>query len=333
MLRVSLCQRNRSRDIMTWYARIFDTETKEIRYESLGTTRKAEAQGELQARMAEGAFRKKGKSDATLGDAFDAYILYLERSGCSRSSVTTALNAFRAVGGLRKERLEGIDRRKLADAFSEAVQGKKPGSRNTMRRNIRTAIARAIDTLGLDIRNPADAIPQAKDPRPERDFWTPEQVDRILDCAPSRRYRLLWAFMAFCGLRIHEALKAVPGDIRDGNLYVMGKGAKPAKVPVCARMADEIRRAGGKWDFSGMGHSTEPVAEAARKAIPEGFRGKATNHRFRHSFASNLVRAGVNAKAVQKLMRHANIQTTLSIYSHVLDEDLAGEVEKMFGRA
>lgn len=317
---------------MTWYARIFDTETKEIRYESLGTTRKAEAQGEMQARMADGSFRKKGKSDATLGDAFDAYLAYLERKGCSEHSARTALYAFRAVEGLRKERIEGIDRQKLADTFSDAVQGKRPGTRNTMRRNIRTAIARAIDTLGLEIRNPADAIPLAKDPRPERDFWTPEQVDRILDCAPSRRHRLLWAFMAFCGLRIHEALKAVPGDIRDGNLYVTGKGAKPSKVPVCARMAAEIRRAGGKWNFSGMGHSPALVAEAAKRAIPEGFRGKATNHRFRHSFASNLVRAGVNAKAVQKLMRHSNIQTTLAIYSHVLDEDLASEVEKMFGK-
>ena len=314
---------------MTWYARIFDTETKEIRYESLGTTRKAEAQGEMQARMADGSFRKRGKSDATLGDAFDAYILYLERSGCSRSSVTTALNAFRAVGGLRTERLEGIDRRKLADAFSEAVQGKKPGTRNTMRRNIRTAIARAIDTLGLDIRNPADAIPLAKDPRPERDFWTPEQVDRILDCAPSRRHRLLWAFMAFCGLRIHEALKAVPGDIRDGNLYVTGKGAKPAKVPVCARMAEEIRRAGGTWDFSGMGHSTEPVAEAAKRALPEGFRGKATNHRFRHSFASNLLVRGASIKAVQLLMRHENVALTLSIYSHLLPSDLEAAADSL----
>ena len=36
MIRVSLCQRNKSRGILTWYVRIFDTETKDIRYESLG---------------------------------------------------------------------------------------------------------------------------------------------------------------------------------------------------------------------------------------------------------------------------------------------------------
>lgn len=35
MIRVSLSQRHRSRGILTWYARVFDTETKELRFESV----------------------------------------------------------------------------------------------------------------------------------------------------------------------------------------------------------------------------------------------------------------------------------------------------------
>lgn len=332
MLRVTLSQRNRSRGIMTWYARIFDTDARTVRYESLGTTRKTEAREEMQSRLAEGAFRKPGKGETTLGDALDAYILHLERKGCADSSVQTALCAFRTVESVRGERLEGLDRKRLQDAFFEATRNLRPSSRNLFRRIVGTAVRLAIRELDLEIRNPVEAIPVSKSLRKERDFWTPEQVDRILDRAPSRKHRLLWAFMAFCGLRVHEARKAKPEDVRDGFLHVVGKGGKYAKVPLCARMLEEIRRAGGTWDFAGTGTQAHVVAKAARAAIPEGFRGKATNHRFRHSFASNLIRAGVNVKAVSRLMRHSNANITLAVYSHVLDEDLSGELEKMFSR-
>ena len=141
-----------------------------------------------------------------------------------------------------------------------------------------------------NIRNPAEILRPRKKVDAERDFWTPGQVDRILDRAPDKRRRLLWAFMAFAGLRIHEALKAVPSDIRDGFLHVVGKGGKFAKVPLSSRMRSELDRVGWKWDFSGLTRDTYAVEKAAKEAVPEGFPGKANNHRFRHSFASNLVR-------------------------------------------
>ena len=72
MLRVSLIQRNKARRIMTWYARIFDTETKAIRYTSLGTTRKTEAYAVMMARQASGEFAEKGGDSRTVGEAVDA---------------------------------------------------------------------------------------------------------------------------------------------------------------------------------------------------------------------------------------------------------------------
>ena len=38
---------------------------------------------------------------------------------------------------------------------------------------------------------------------------------------------------------------------------------------------------------------------------------KANPHRFRHTFASDMVRAGVSLPALMQLMGHAQIQTTL----------------------
>ena len=61
------------------------------------------------------------------------------------------------------------------------------------------------------------------------------------------------------------------------------------------------------------------------------FEGVITHHRFRHSFASNLIRSGVNIKVVQQLMRHESIQITLNTYSHLLDYDLSDAIEALDG--
>ncbi len=48
--------------------------------------------------------------------------------------------------------------------------------------------------------------------------------------------------------------------------------------------------------------------------------GKFTPHSFRHTYATRLIRAGVNPVVVQRLMGHSTIQTTM-IYVHLFEED------------
>jgi site-specific recombinase XerD len=47
----------------------------------------------------------------------------------------------------------------------------------------------------------------------------------------------------------------------------------------------------------------------------------ANPHRFRHTFASDMVRAGVSLPALMQLMGHADIQTTL-VYVHITPQDV-----------
>ena len=47
----------------------------------------------------------------------------------------------------------------------------------------------------------------------------------------------------------------------------------------------------------------------------------ANPHRFRHTFASDMLRAGVSLPALMKLMGHSNIQTTL-VYINVTPLDV-----------
>jgi site-specific recombinase XerD len=48
---------------------------------------------------------------------------------------------------------------------------------------------------------------------------------------------------------------------------------------------------------------------------------KANPHRFRHTFASDMIRAGVSLPALMQLMGHAGIQTTM-VYLNVTPQDV-----------
>ena len=330
MIRTSMCQRNKSRGILVWYVRIFDTETKEIRYESLGTTRKTEAKDLMEAKIREGAFTSEVRQRTTLRKAMELYMAHIEQKGCTGRTLETYRYSFDHISQLYDTCLQDITKQQLLQAFLDGTEGQMSKSRNRVKTIVKSGFKYFTDVLELIPKNIAEVLPSTKDNRKERDFWTVEQIDRILDKAPSPDFRLLWSLMAFAGLRIHEAINVKKDDFREGFLYVVGKGNKPAKIPVSSRLSQELERCQWSWTFDEHMRNRWFIIKASSKAIPEGFHGRAGNHRLRHSFASNLIRSGVGVKQCQKLLRHASISTTLDIYSHLLDEDLEDSIEKMF---
>ena len=54
-----------------------------------------------------------------------------------------------------------------------------------------------------------------------------------------------------------------------------------------------------------------------------------TPHVCRHTYCSNMAKSGMNPKTLQYLMGHADIGTTLNVYTHVNFEDAKAEIEKL----
>ncbi|MCH7532702.1 MAG: tyrosine-type recombinase/integrase [Gemmatimonadetes bacterium] len=78
---------------------------------------------------------------------------------------------------------------------------------------------------------------------------------------------------------------------------------------------------GGSVDAS-IGSSaipTIPQREVKTAIRDTGILKNASCHTFRHTFATQLLRDGVNVRTVQKLMGHADIRTTM-IYLHAIDQ-------------
>ena len=57
---------------------------------------------------------------------------------------------------------------------------------------------------------------------------------------------------------------------------------------------------------------------ASRQGLEAGRARPITLHECRHSFASLMIAAGVNAKALQTFMGHANISITFDRYGHLM---------------
>jgi site-specific recombinase XerD len=58
---------------------------------------------------------------------------------------------------------------------------------------------------------------------------------------------------------------------------------------------------------------------------------QANPHRFRHTFGSDMIRAGVSLPALQRLMGHAYIHTTL-LYVQLTPKDVFAEYARAVGR-
>lgn len=334
MKRYSILQRYKSRGNNTWYGRISSNGI--VRYVSLGVKRKADAQEWLNLQNARKFMPESMQEelrDVKMTDAANHFLDFVSSahgptSLTFKAYATKLKNLTRWCEGRGILSLRDLNRER-ASRFATFISGSL--SAKTVREVIRVCkqfCKWCADTYELDEWSPFVAVKPPKVEKRKKDFWTLEQIDAILDMAPTPRFRLFWSLMAFAGLRQAEACSFGPGMLtEDGKLHVVGKGNKEAFLPVSDRLRAEIERFGtlndGMFDEPQFRYSRSNavIRDAVRKArlVSEG---EATNHRFRHSFASNLIRAGVNVKAVQQLMRHEKVQITLDTYSHLLQEDL-----------
>lgn len=161
------------------------------------------------------------------------------------------------------------------------------------------------------------------------------------------KHRALVLVLAYCGLRWGEAIALRVRDIdflrrritvhENAVQLVMThavgttKGDKVRTVPVPAFVLEEIAKlceGRGRDDlvFPGPdgGHLRRPVNRTGwfESAVKRAGIERVTPHDLRHTAASLAVSAGVNVKALQRMLGHASAAMTLDTYSDLFDEDL-----------
>jgi len=173
------------------------------------------------------------------------------------------------------------------------------------------------------------------------------EITAIIEAAKEKtplglRDRACLEILYGAGLRISELLgmKLADLDLVNHLLIVVGKGNKQRIVPFgkkAARSIDEYLLQGRPvlardrainflvLNVRGKRMSRMGFLKILRKyRIKAGISKRVTPHMFRHSFATHLLEAGADLRAVQELLGHADISTT-QIYTH-LDREYLKEI-------
>lgn len=145
---------------------------------------------------------------------------------------------------------------------------------------------------------------------------------------PYRDAAILELFYA-CGMRLSELVNLNANALQDGAdcLRVLGKGRKIRLVPVGEYAREAVARYLEMAGVSGdaplfisrlgrrmTGRSVELMLDKYLKASEIPFR--ISPHKLRHTFATHLLDAGADLRAVQELLGHSSLSTT-QIYTHV----------------
>ena len=223
-------------------------------------------------------------------------------------------------------------------------------------------IARALSALrslfkylaerGIVAANPAQTVRAPKAARRLPKALDVDQMATLLEAESghvmTHRDRAMWEVLYSCGLRVAElvGLDLRDLDLANGELRVVGKGAKERAVPVGRYAREQLQR----WlelrnEFAAAGENAvflsrrgsrlsvrSVQARLRRWALLRGLDTNVHPHMLRHSFASHLLESSGDLRAVQELLGHANISTT-QIYTHLDFQHLARVYDEAHPRA
>ena len=166
-----------------------------------------------------------------------------------------------------------------------------------------------------------------------------DEVARFWSSFRTARDLAIVGVMLLQGLRSAEVLGLNEDDVllSEAQLRVRGKGNKLRLLPLApetVQLLDHYRRLERpKAATAALFVSLKGTARGTRMTLA-GLRSLfryhrkrtgiqlANPHRFRHTFASDMVRAGISLPALMQLMGHADIQTTLRYYVQITPQDV-----------
>lgn len=210
----------------------------------------------------------------------------------------------------------------------------------------------------LIIDNPCIGLVKPSGTRKERRAITDVERKYILEIADSNPRFLLFLFMLFCGCRPSEAAAIRGMDIdRDKRLMkiVATKTRnKERHVPIPDYLYNRIpsdlnpfipivtNTVGKKLDESGRQHLWNAFKRELNLAAGcKMYRNKLVPpfpiaedlvpYCLRHTFCTDLQKAGVDIRVAQYLMGHSSITLTANIYTHIDDDTISDAAKKMNG--
>jgi integrase/recombinase XerC len=219
---------------------------------------------------------------------------------------------------------------------------------------VRSFLAHAV-RIGTIETSPAAGIPTPKRPKLLPKNLSVDEMFTLLDRiqgddVPSLRDRALLEFLYATGLRVGElaSLDLDGVDLSAGLVRVLGKGNKERIVPFGSKAktalaawlasAEALRRPGKDAEAVFLSlRGTRLTDRSMRRILDRRLReaaiaARVSPHALRHTFATHMLGAGADLRAIQELLGHASLSTTQR-YTHVGIEALMSAYDKAHPRA
>lgn len=211
-------------------------------------------------------------------------------------------------------------------------------------------------TEGYIEQSPSATLKRPKFTPDHYPVMTAEEISKFL-ATPIRKYpyqrdiraardKCMFYIGAYAGLRLAEVLHLSLDDVdlKANRMFVQGKRSKNVWQMIPEVLADQLFeylkvrmlprwRSDSKALFYGLyphkANTILPTQAMKRHLATCGLPSKYSFHSLRHTYATTLMRSGVDMRRIQELLRHENLATTLSIYMHPDEQDLRDAVARL----
>ncbi len=238
------------------------------------------------------------------------------------------------------EPLDQISRGDLQDLVDElAASGLAESTIEATLIPLRSIYRRELSRGRIKV-NPTTGLELPRSPSRRERIAPPEEAASLLAAVPAQD-RTVWATALYAGLRRGElrALRVSRIDLeagvilvhkgwddKEGEIETKGRNRRRVPIPQVLRehLLAHLMRTGRRDDDLVFGETASlPFNPKRLTARADGAWKRAeldriTLHECRHTYASFMIAAGVNAKALSEYMGHAGIAITLDRYGHLM---------------
>lgn len=275
---------------------------------------------------------------------FKDYLTYIEKVK-KRSAKTINSRYYTLRKFLRDIECEDFEQLTIyqVDAYlaSRCDELNTSESINSERRILRQFFDYVQRYLQIPMRFDSSMIKDVRADERKIQTFTPDQIRQVIKLCKNHQDKLMIATMFEAGLRISELVSLCVEDLNGSRLQILGKGGKVRLTLITPKLAEAIRdHLIDKRIFTGpiFRHNQKHKnntnlfldTDTVRQRMKRSFKAAGLTmhpHQLRHSFATGLLEKGADVRSVQKLLGHANLNTTMA-YLRRTDNHL----EEIFNR-
>ena len=254
--------------------------------------------------------------------------------------------------------IDQVDRLALRSFMSRLYEKSNSGTSMGRKLSTLSSFFKFLCREGYIKTNVAKTIPVPKKINKLPSHLSVDEVFRLLELPkpesfPGTRDRAILEIFYGTGIRVSELVGLSPDDLKleQRNVKVLGKGKKERILPL-GKQSTEILKSYLQFRTEYIKNKkVEPAPSAlflnqrgqsisvrgVRKIISQyirtnNFPENISPHSLRHTFATHMLEAGADLRAIQEMLGHASLSTTQK-YTHLTIDQLTETYDKAHPRA